>query len=140
MNSKNNRLPVRNGVSTNLEPKKPPYDLIVFSHLRWDFVYQRPQHIISRLARHRNILFVVEPVGHYSPGDHTYSTQAAGTNSTVFQPSTDSIRGISLGLLHYLGDASVGYHVVLFSRICASVGHVKARNGGLRLHGRTFSF
>ena len=26
-------------------------DLICFSHLRWDFVYQRPQHLLSRLAR-----------------------------------------------------------------------------------------
>ena len=26
--------------------------LIVFSHLRWDFVFQRPQHLLSRLARH----------------------------------------------------------------------------------------
>jgi UDP-galactopyranose mutase len=26
-------------------------DLICFSHLRWDWVYQRPQHILGRLAR-----------------------------------------------------------------------------------------
>ena len=25
--------------------------IVVFSHLRWDFVYQRPQHLLSRLAR-----------------------------------------------------------------------------------------
>jgi UDP-galactopyranose mutase len=36
--------------------------LIVFSHLRWDFVFQRPQHLLSRLARRWNILFVEEPV------------------------------------------------------------------------------
>ena len=24
--------------------------IVVFSHLRWDFVYQRPQHLLSRLA------------------------------------------------------------------------------------------
>ena len=36
--------------------------LIVFSHLRWDFVYQRPQHLLSRLARRRPVLFVEEPV------------------------------------------------------------------------------
>ena len=23
--------------------------LVVFSHLRWDFVFQRPQHLLSRL-------------------------------------------------------------------------------------------
>ncbi|MDQ6618408.1 MAG: FAD-dependent oxidoreductase [Pseudomonadota bacterium] len=36
--------------------------LVVFSHLRWDFVYQRPQHLLSRFAAHRQILFVEEPV------------------------------------------------------------------------------
>src|SRR4051812_11211880 len=35
--------------------------LIVQSHLRWDFVWQRPQQILSRLAEHRPVLFVEEP-------------------------------------------------------------------------------
>lgn len=37
-------------------------DLIVFSHLRWNFVHQRPQHLMSRLARWWRVLFVEEPV------------------------------------------------------------------------------
>jgi glycosyltransferase involved in cell wall biosynthesis len=37
-------------------------DLVVLSHLRWDWVWQRPQHLISRLARGRRVLFVEEPV------------------------------------------------------------------------------
>lgn len=45
----------------------PP--LVVFSHLRWDFVYQRPQHLLSRLAEHYRIVFVEEPV--FDP-DHPY--------------------------------------------------------------------
>lgn len=36
--------------------------IIVFSHLRWNFVYQRPQHLLSRLAKHHRIIFVEEPV------------------------------------------------------------------------------
>jgi hypothetical protein len=36
--------------------------LLVFSHLRWDFVYQRPQHLLSRIARTRRVLFLEEPV------------------------------------------------------------------------------
>ena len=32
--------------------------LIVFSHLRWDFVYQRPQHFFSRLAKHYRFCFL----------------------------------------------------------------------------------
>lgn len=41
----------------------PMYDMIVFCHLRWDFVYQRPQHLISRLSSQYKILVVEEPVG-----------------------------------------------------------------------------
>jgi len=40
--------------------------MIVFSHLRWDFVYQRPQHLMTRLAAHYRVLFVEEPV--HEPG------------------------------------------------------------------------
>src|SRR5690349_6110683 len=36
--------------------------LIVFSHLRWNWVWQRPQHLISRLAGTFNILFIEEPI------------------------------------------------------------------------------
>ena len=37
-------------------------DLVVFSHLRWDFVYQRPQHLLSRCAKKRRVFFVEEPI------------------------------------------------------------------------------
>jgi len=35
--------------------------LICFSHLRWDFVFQRPQHLMSRFAAEGNVLFWEEP-------------------------------------------------------------------------------
>ena len=35
--------------------------LIAFSHLRWGFVWQRPQHLMSRFARDMPVLFVEEP-------------------------------------------------------------------------------
>jgi hypothetical protein len=37
------------------------YTLVVFSHLRWDFVLQRPQHLLSRLAARHPVLFIEEP-------------------------------------------------------------------------------
>ena len=37
--------------------------LIVFSHLRWNFVFQRPQHLLSRLATQRQVVFFEEPIG-----------------------------------------------------------------------------
>jgi glycosyltransferase involved in cell wall biosynthesis len=36
--------------------------VIVHSHLRWDFVWQRPQQILSRLAVHAPVLFIEEPI------------------------------------------------------------------------------
>ena len=38
------------------------YDLVCLSHLRWDFVFQRPQHLLSRCARDRRVFFVEEPL------------------------------------------------------------------------------
>jgi UDP-galactopyranose mutase len=43
-------------------PEIPNYDLVCLSHLRWDFVYQRPQHLLSRFARERRVFFVEEPI------------------------------------------------------------------------------
>lgn len=37
-------------------------DLVCFSHLRWNFVYQRPQHLLSRAARSRRVFVVEEPI------------------------------------------------------------------------------
>ena len=40
----------------------PHPTLVVFSHLRWDFVYQRPQHLMSRSAAGRRVFFIEEPI------------------------------------------------------------------------------
>lgn len=45
-----------------LAPIFPNLSFIVHSHLRWDFVWQRPQQIFSRLAQHYPILFVEDAV------------------------------------------------------------------------------
>jgi len=34
--------------------------VIVFSHLRWSFIYQRPQHLMSELARHYRVVYIEE--------------------------------------------------------------------------------
>jgi UDP-galactopyranose mutase len=36
-------------------------DVVCLSHLRWDFVYQRPQHLLSRFANHGRLFFFEEP-------------------------------------------------------------------------------
>jgi UDP-galactopyranose mutase len=37
-------------------------DLICLSHLRWDLVFQRPHHLLTRCARDRRVFFVEEPI------------------------------------------------------------------------------
>jgi UDP-galactopyranose mutase len=44
----------------------PKPDLICLSHLRWNFVFQRPQHLMTRCARDRRVFFVEEPL--FQPG------------------------------------------------------------------------
>jgi glycosyltransferase involved in cell wall biosynthesis len=38
------------------------YDVVCFSHLRWQFVFQRPQHLLTRFGRERRVLYVEEPI------------------------------------------------------------------------------
>ncbi len=54
------RLSQASAVFSGLPSKAP--DLICLSHLRWDFVYQRPQHLLSRCAKERRVFFVEEPI------------------------------------------------------------------------------
>ncbi|MEO6589845.1 MAG: glycosyltransferase family 1 protein [Pyrinomonadaceae bacterium] len=37
-------------------------DVICLSHLRWDFVYQRPQHLMSRFAENGRVFYFEEPI------------------------------------------------------------------------------
>jgi glycosyltransferase involved in cell wall biosynthesis len=41
--------------------KGPPL-LICFSHLRWDFVFQRPQQLLTRAAYEYDVFFIEEPI------------------------------------------------------------------------------
>ena len=72
----------------------PEPDLVCFSHLRWDFVYQRPQHLLSRAAQSRRVFFVEEP--HYDacarlwrPGaTHLASRSRSLTSRVTLAPCT----------------------------------------------------
>lgn len=71
-------------------------DLLCISHLRWDFVWQRPQQLLSRLAKQYRILFVEEPVtdtGIDKPYLETYPGRTPGAEPVIVArmhyPSTD---------------------------------------------------
>ena len=52
-----------------------PADVLCLSHLRWGFVYQRPNHLMSRCAQGRRVYFVEEPTfGAHTPHLATQKT------------------------------------------------------------------
>jgi UDP-galactopyranose mutase len=61
------------------------YDIICFCHLRWNFVYQRPQHLLSRFARGQRVFLVEEPV-YDEQAEYLEITQDADSKVWVIVP------------------------------------------------------
>ncbi|GAB4053968.1 glycosyltransferase family 1 protein [Spirosoma litoris] len=54
---------LKNNGSLGSESTHLEFDhLLCFAHLRWNFVYQRPQHLLSRAARQCKVWYVEEPI------------------------------------------------------------------------------
>ena len=71
-------------MTTNTEP-----DLLCFSHLRWHFVTQRPQHLLTRAARSRRVFFWEEPwwdADDNGDGTPTLEVMPEGENLLVLRP------------------------------------------------------
>jgi UDP-galactopyranose mutase len=68
---------------------QPSYTIVAFSHLRWNFVYQRPQHLLSRLAAQRPVFFIEEPELDLF-GPVRWERSSPQLNVTVFRPRTPS--------------------------------------------------
>jgi glycosyltransferase involved in cell wall biosynthesis len=52
-------------VESHVEPSAPdpgPATLLCFSHLRWNFVFQRPQHLMCRFSRDMDVIYWEEPI------------------------------------------------------------------------------
>lgn len=76
-----------------LEQDPQFYDMIVFCHLRWQFVYQRPQHIISRMSESKKILFIEEPVG--GKENEAGNLIIVSERLHILQPNVNDIESIS---------------------------------------------
>jgi UDP-galactopyranose mutase len=59
-------------------------NIICFSHLRWNFVYQRPQHLLARFSTAYTIYYVEEPI--FSEGSDQNIITSAGNNIHVVTP------------------------------------------------------
>ncbi len=58
--------PVVNPINPNqnvlINLKDSEYDVVVFSHIRWEYIHQRPQHVLSRLSQEMKVLYVEKPL------------------------------------------------------------------------------
>ncbi len=84
-----------------MRPNPRPRDgdplLVCHSHLRWDWVYQRPQHLLSRLARHGPVVVEEEPVFDDRPPGLDVLPVAPGV--TVLRPHRRREQDFDLGRL-----------------------------------------
>ena len=94
--------------------------IIVFSHLRWNFVYQRPQHLLSRLARHYRIVFMEEPVPN---GEDYLEHLTPAPNIEVLRPHTtsnvsgfhdDHLPVLQGQLAHFLRERGIDDYLIWF--------------------------
>ena len=66
---------------------KPITDMICFSHLRWNFVFQRPQHLLTRWAKEMRVTFIEEPVfGKFDLNELKATIGKESNNITVLTP------------------------------------------------------
>ncbi|MDB5205051.1 MAG: glycosyltransferase family 1 protein [Flavisolibacter sp.] len=59
-------------------------DLLCFSHLRWGFVFQRPNHLLSRFSKHQRVFFIEEPI--FVDGEETLHIENYNENLYVVTP------------------------------------------------------
>src|SRR5688572_28385988 len=89
-----------------------PADIVCLPHLRRNFVYQRPNHLMARAARDRRVFFGEEPERRSTSIAHMDATSHEGVTVVcpILSESTphDGAARVSLELLHgFLADQNV---------------------------------
>lgn len=91
------------------------YDLLCLSHLRWDFVFQRPQHLLTRFRRGR-VIYVEEPI--YEDGARPrMEVSARSERLIVAHPilSQDAHHSVQADLLDkMLADLQIGRYALWY--------------------------
>lgn len=78
-------------------------NLICFSHLRWDFVFQRPQHLLTRWGKEMPVYYIEEPMfGNYEV--NYLKARSYNDNITIITPHIQEQSGES-EIHQYLEDA-----------------------------------
>jgi UDP-galactopyranose mutase len=95
-------------------------DIVCLSHLRWDFVFQRPQHLLSRAARDGRVFYVEEPMCDDGPARLQITRRDSGVEVVVpmlphgstADEQMDAQRQLIAGMMreHALTDAVLWYY------------------------------
>ena len=92
--------------------------IIVLSHLRWDFVFQRPQQLMKRAAQSYNIFYVEEPI--YEGNIFTFRHFRVEYGVHVIQPilpsSTPEFEATFYQgyIIHYITDSVINGRIILW--------------------------
>lgn len=93
-------------------------NLVVFSHLRWSFVHQRPQHLLGRLAGKWRVTFIEEPI--HTEGLAYIEVIEKGEHLNVLVPHTpiramgfhdDQIAVLSPMIQEWLSQQGIDQHI-----------------------------
>jgi UDP-galactopyranose mutase len=96
-----------------------PPDLLCFSHLRWHFVTQRPQHLLTRAARTRRVFFWEEPwwdADDNGDGTPTLEVMREGENVWVLRPHLPRAGNADEMLRELLGRFMADQHMTRYIR------------------------
>jgi UDP-galactopyranose mutase len=104
MTSVRTSLNIRSGAA-----KAADQTLICFSHLRWNFVHQRPQHLMSLFAQSRRVIFWEEPV------------RAAEGNAPLLDMSTCPTSGVTVVTPHLPDGLSEAQQIVALGALLDSL-------------------
>jgi ribonuclease BN (tRNA processing enzyme) len=77
------RETISNPSSTSHPQDIAGVDLVCLSHLRWDFVFQRPHHLMTRFARERRVFYVEEPRFDTGPARLVLNTDPSGVTIVI---------------------------------------------------------
>lgn len=94
-------------------------NVVCYSHLRWNFVYQRPQHLMSRFAKTGTVYFIEEPL---HDSDHDWlEVQEPAPGIFVLTPhfpakmDHETIDNQQVGLLgEFFAGKDLGDHIAWF--------------------------
>jgi len=103
------------------------YDMIVFCHLRWQFVYKRPQHIISRMANTMKILFIEEPL-EYKEKENCGNLIVINEMLHVLQPNVKDIQSIVEIIPQYVSNTTISYGWFYSAAFCPLLGSMEFEN------------